>query len=439
MHIHILGIVGNMTAPLALELKRQGHHITGSDQEKIWPPYSTILKRAKISINQTPIDQKIDLVIVGSSFKNFSRTQQEFETIKLLKIPYISATNYIADNIGRKNTILVAGSYGKTTISALLVWIFKKAHLNPAYMFGGLALNRIPSLRITNSPWSIIEADESINGLDTRAKFLYYPIKHLILTSANWEHKDSYSSEVENSAAFQKLLGRLKPNSFLVYHPSLQSLVQNCHCQKIPYGLNLKFVSQLIGQFNQENICATATLALKLGISPATIQLAIKSFRGIKHRLELVRKTHDIYFYRDLAQSPSRIQQALLAIHQAHPNYSIKVLFEPHASFLRDKRALSGLKKAFLLSQEVVLPKINYHPNKNLRATYLDYKNEIGDRLIYIPLMSGVLAYYSSTLKSKTVLVHFSSGGVSGKNILKKIIRKFQPKANPPLAEKIKN
>lgn len=419
MNIHILGIVGNMTAPLALELKRLGHQVSGSDQEKTWPPYSTILKKAKISINQTKIDKNIDLVIVGSSFNRFSRTRNEFEMVKSLKIPYVSATTYITNNIGRKNTILVAGSYGKTTISALLVWIFKKANLNPSYMFGGLAINRIPSLKSTDSRWSIIEADESINGLDTQAKFLYYPIKHLILTSTNWEHQDSYSSKAKNSATFLKLLHRLEPDSLLVYHPSLQSLVQNCHCQKIPYDLSLKYPNHLIGQFNQENIGAAATLALKLGISSANVQSAVRSFRGIKQRLELVKNINHIYFYRDFAQSPPRIEQALQAIHLTYPDYTIKALFEPHASFLKNKHSLLGLKSAFSLSQEVVLPKINYHSDKNLRATFSDYKNEIGDKLKYIPLMPDIAKHYSSTLKPKTVLIHFSSGGSTFQKIFK--------------------
>jgi UDP-N-acetylmuramate: L-alanyl-gamma-D-glutamyl-meso-diaminopimelate ligase len=435
MNIHILGIAGNMTAPLALELKRLGHHVSGSDQEKIWPPYSTILKKANIPINQTKIDKNINLLIVGSSFKNFSRTQREFAASQSLRLPYISATKYIAQNIAKKNSILIAGSHGKTTITALLVWIFKKAGLNPSYMFGGLPLNPLPSLAITDSDWSVIEADESINGLDTQAKFLYYPLKHLILTSAHWEHKDSYSSETKNLAAYQKLLRRLNTNSVLVYHPTLQSLVQNLPCRKIPYNFKLKYPNRLIGQFNQENIVAAATMSLKLGISPAIIQSAISSFRGIKQRLELVKQINHIYFYQDFAQSPPRIKQSLLAIRQAYPDCLIKVLFEPHASFLKNKNSLLGLKSAFSLSQEVVLPKLNYHSDKDLRATFSDYKNEIGDKLKYIPVTSDIIQHYFDTLTPNTALVYFSSGGPTGQ----KIIKKIQPKADPPLAEKILN
>ena len=137
MNIHIVGIAGSMTAPLAIALKKQGHHVTGSDQQRIYPPFSTQLKNAKIPINKTSINKKIDLAIIGSSYLAFSHTKEEFLEIKAQKIPYLSATKYISQFLIKQNSILVAGSYGKTTISAALCYLFTKAKFNPSYMFGG--------------------------------------------------------------------------------------------------------------------------------------------------------------------------------------------------------------------------------------------------------------------------------------------------------------
>src|SRR3989339_1247587 len=147
MHIHILGIAGQgMTTPLAVELKRLGHHVTGSDQQRIYPPASTIIKKAAIPINQTPITQQIDLAIVGSSYKSFPKSIYEFEQIQKLAIPYISATKFISQNLVKPQSILIAGSFGKTTITGLISWIMFKAGYKPSFMFGGKAINRIPSL-----------------------------------------------------------------------------------------------------------------------------------------------------------------------------------------------------------------------------------------------------------------------------------------------------
>lgn len=439
MRIHILGIVGNMTAPLALDLKRLGHQVSGSDQEKIWPPYSTILKKASIPLNASEISNKIDLAIIGSSYKNFSRTQHEFDTIKSLKIPYLSATDYISQNVAKKNTILVAGSHGKTTITALLVWILKKAGLNPSYMFGGLPLNHFPSLKIAKSDWSVIEADESINGLDTQAKFLYYPLKHLILTSTNWEHKDSYPNQSANDLAYKQLVQRLKRDNFLVHHPSLSSFVSISPAQKIAYPLTTVFPNQLIGQFNQENISAATAMAEKIGISHQIIKSATLSFQGIKGRLQLLGSVKQIYFYHDLAQSSARISQSLLALHQRHPGLTIKVYFEPHASFLENKQSLQQLGQAFSLSSEVVLSRIKYSLNQANRTTFHDYKKEIGDKLKYIPITPNITQHYLNSLKPNTVLIYFCSGGSTGLKILKNIIRKLLSETKSSSAGKIYN
>ena len=154
MNIHIIGIAGTMTTPLALTLKLQGHIITGSDQEKIYPPTSDLLKN--IDINRE-LPKNIDLCIVGGSYNKFSNTQKEFQYIHDNHIPYISATNFITNNVSQKNPILVAGTFGKTSISALLSWNLVKAKLNPSYFFGGISINNFPSLVINNSDYSILK------------------------------------------------------------------------------------------------------------------------------------------------------------------------------------------------------------------------------------------------------------------------------------------
>ena len=105
-HIHILGIAGTMTAHLAVALKQTGIKVTGSDQPKIFPPISTTLKKAGIKINITDIDHHIDQAIIGSSYNSFENTKEEFKLIKSQKIPYLSATKYIAQNIVKSNSIM---------------------------------------------------------------------------------------------------------------------------------------------------------------------------------------------------------------------------------------------------------------------------------------------------------------------------------------------
>lgn len=378
-----------MTTPLALYLKQQGHIITGSDQEKIFPPASDLLKN--IPLNK-PLPSKIDLCIIGSSFEKFKKTKEEFEYIHNNHIPYISATNYLSNYISKNNSILVAGTYGKTSISALLAWNLYQAKLNPSYFFGGTATNNFPSLQITDSDWSILEADESINGLDKQAKFLYYPIKFLILTSASWEHKESYSSSQQNFEAFKKLIQRMPSDGLIIANKKGENI------KKL-----LKFAKAPIIYYDQIN-----ENAVKLFCQNINIKFD-NNFPGIKRRLELIKNKNNILIFDDFAQSAPRIKYVMDTLLNLYPEYNIKVLFEPHASFL--KHSIKNLGRALASSGEIVLSSIAYGKDKTKRITLQDYQKEIGSKLIYLPIKSDIINHYQKTLKPFDLLIRFSSGG----------------------------
>ncbi|MCL4383904.1 Mur ligase family protein [Patescibacteria group bacterium] len=430
MHIHIVGIAGAMTTALAVELQRLGHTVTGSDQDQVYPPNGPILERHHILINQTTITPKIDLAIIGAAYQSFQRCREEFAAIQGLNIPYISATQYLADNVIHDESILVAGSFGKTSISALLSWILTQANFEPAYFFGGQAVNDFPSLRLNDSPWSVVEADESINGLDTQAKFLYYPVKYLVLTSAAWEHKDSYDTEKDNFNAYLKLVKKLPPNGLLVYNqndPQATALAQYSPAPTIAYNSLLHFQTPLLGQFNQENLNAAYALCRQLKITDLLIKNAIASFRGIRRRLEICQVAQDIIFIDDFAQSASRIKQALEAVKNHYPSHPIKVFFEPHASFLQYKKSLSDFQSTFDAASEIVIAPLKYSRSvpKNSRTTAKDYLAEIGSKSHYLPDYPAITKHYQATLKKGDILIHFSSGGQQGLNTFSGLVNYF--------------
>jgi UDP-N-acetylmuramate: L-alanyl-gamma-D-glutamyl-meso-diaminopimelate ligase len=433
MKIHILAISGAMTTPLALALKSNGHTVTGSDQNHIYPPFSQILHRAHISINPKLNSISPDLVIVGSAYKKFKNTQAELSFFRNHKIPFISATQYLAANLVKKNSILVAGSYGKTTITAILAWILTKSGFNPSYFFGGQAINKFPSLKFTSSDWSVLEADESINGLDTQAKFLYYPVKYLVLTSSSWEHRDSYKSESENRLSFIKLIKRLPPNGLLVYNtqdPSVKPLIKNAHCQCVGYSLYTPKHPFLFGHYNQNNLAACFTLCTNLGISQESFKTNLRSFKGIKRRLELVSIIKNTYFYDDFAQSPRRVKESLLTLQKLHPGKIILVIFEAQASFLQYKSSIGKIADSFKPATKVFLGKLSFTSNlpKSVRTTSFDYKLHLGAKLNYLPICSDLQNLVLSSLKPGHILVHFSSGGLSGLKTFKNIIKNYKLK-----------
>lgn len=429
MHIHIVSIAGAMTAPLAIALQRQGHYVTGSDQTKIYPPFSQQLKRAGISINKISINSDIDLAIIGSSYTSFKNTRQEFEEIKSHKIPYISATEYISKYLIKENSVLVAGSYGKTTISAGISYLLQRANFNPSFFFGGKGLNHQVSLYFSDSKWSVVEADESINGLDTKAKFIYYPVKYLILTSALWEHKDCYQNEGQNFRAFKALIKKIPKSGLLIYNfkdPSILPLLPFAKCQCIPYK-NCKLKNKLIGSFNQQNLGAIESFAEYLKIPPKIIALTLNSFKGVKRRLELKAEVNNIKFIDDYAQSGARIKAVLQALKNAYPQSHLKVFYEIHASFLQYQSNLKELSGVFNLAHETVIYRLKFNitQNKDNRLVAKDYLKII-PKSIYIPLAPDLIRHYQKSLKPGDILIHFSSGGADGLKTFKKIINLFK-------------
>lgn len=424
MNIHILGISGNKTAALAIALAKQGHKITGSDQDKIYPPYSNLLKDSNILINQTIISKKIDLAIIGNSYRSFERCIAEFDTIKQEGIPYISTTEYIVKNLINPNSILVAGAYGKTTITSLLSYIFNYLDLNPAYMFGGKS-QQLPSLNFAKSQYSIVEADENHNGLDTLPTFLYYPVKYLILTSTNWEHKESFPNKQDNLNAYASLLQKLPSDGVLIYNsldPDISQIIDNCKCQKIAYSHTKDIKTPLIGKHNQENISAALVLCDYLKLDRSKVLQAISKFTGIQKRLEIISNQNNILIIDDFAQSANRVAAALQAVSYSFPNRRIFVFFEPHATFLQNKSSVVEFKNTFDRTDQVILGKISYSNSidKQNRVTAKDWL-AISPNIKYIPIDDDIKDYLVSNLLPNDILIHFSSGGLNGLNTLNKI------------------
>ena len=284
-----------------------------------------------------------------------------------------------------------------------------------------------------SSDWSIVEADESINGLDTKAKFLYYPVKYLILTSAQWEHRESYDSEKDNQTAFKELIQKLPQDGILVYNPEdsvIQKLIHFSPCPTIPYKVTPSLKSNLIGAHNQQNISAAYTLCSYLNLNEKLIIEAIRTFPGVKRRLEIVSQKNNITFIDDFAQSAIRVKTAIDAVSYTYPDRPIYVYFEPHATFLQNINSLSEFGEAFRKCSGVILSKITYSNklNKSQRSTAADWQKIVGSKLSYLPINVDITNYFIRNLQPRAILIHFSSGGLIGLNNLDLIIKSFTDK-----------
>ncbi len=394
--IHFIGICGVAMSALAIAFQKNGYEVTGSDVG-FYPPVSTNLEKNKISFYPGWHPEKMcqnknpDLVIVGNVANSVN---PEFLFVKENNIPYHSYPEAVAQFFVKKNSVVCAGTYGKTTSTALLSWIFFKAKMNPNYMFGGISVNEFDSSALLHGEWSILEGDEyKTSGWDSRPKFALYAPTHLLLTSVSWDHADVYKTEKDYYDTFKNLVQSIPKNGMVIgcfEGENMHSILSSCKSKMIIYGktpeadytykdvqhnqkgiqfdiLHRKKVyrikSPLVGDFNAENITGCFAMAHELGIDPKIIISSIAQFQGLKRRLEKRMKL-PLTIIDDIAHSPVKAQSTLETLKKIYKSKKIVVVFEPNTGN-RKQQSIPQYDSAFVKADMVLIPrltKIKHNP-----------------------------------------------------------------------------
>ncbi len=194
-HIHMIGIGGSAMSPLAGMLRERGYRVTGSDAG-VYPPASTFLESLGIaystSFDAAHLTPAPDLIVVGNAI---SRGNVEVEEILDRKLPHRSLPEILEEEfLPGKHSIVVSGTHGKTTTTAMLAWIFEVAGKHPNFLVGGIAENFGKSYQLGEGEEFILEGDEYDSAYwDKAAKFFHYQPDDLIITSLEFDHADIYS------------------------------------------------------------------------------------------------------------------------------------------------------------------------------------------------------------------------------------------------------
>lgn len=391
-HIHFIGICGVAMSALALALHKKGYRVTGSDVG-FYPPVSDMLKGTGVEFYAGWHPEKMlaptesggtpDLVIVGNVAAS---TNPEWLAVQAQKIPFKSYPEAIAEFWVKENSIVCAGTYGKTTTSALLAWILHEAGLAPSYMFGGLAAHDFPSAALSDSEWSVLEGDEYKSARwDNGPKFAHYRATHLLLTALSWDHVDVYSTEASYFKVFSELVHSLPPSGLLVAcadDDKVFEIAKLANGEIVTYGRGekvdyqftelkesqngLEFVIQhqgekysvtspLLGAYQAQNITGAFALACEIGIEPKKITAALATFAGLKRRLEK-RFVDGVTIFDDIAHSPAKARSVLENVRRIYIGRIIAV-FEPNTGN-RKPDALPLYAHAFAAADEVIIPRL---------------------------------------------------------------------------------
>src|SRR5687767_10274531 len=227
--IHLVGVAGTGMGAFAGMLKAEGYTVTGSD-ENVYPPMSDMLATWEIEVftpySAENIDRaKPDLVIIGNVIR---RVNPEATAVRERGIPQMSFPAAFGSLVlAAKHSVVVAGTHGKTTTSALLAHVLVDAGTDPSFLVGGVTLNANSNFRNGAGPFVVVEGDEYDTAyFDKGPKFLHYRAKTAILTSVEFDHADIYRDMAHYESAYEQFAATLPEDGFLAVAASYPNAVR---------------------------------------------------------------------------------------------------------------------------------------------------------------------------------------------------------------------
>lgn len=350
---------------LAGMLKSKGHIVAGSDQG-IYPPMSDMLKEQKIKIfspyNKLHVKQfKPDIVIIGNTIK---RGNPELEYVISNGQIYRSLPDILREEIieDKKTPIVITGTHGKTTTTALIFWILEVAGLDPTIFCGGFMRNIDSSFRLGKGKHIVIEGDEyTTSFFDKNPKFLHYCPHIGVINNIDHDHLDVYETLNDAKEVFSKFINLIPSNGKLIINAdnkNINDIIKDVSCEtfgikqggivarniklspdETSFDVNNfgKFHMKLAGEFNVYNCLAAISTSLALNIPVSQIKKAIATFDGVARRAELLGEKNGKMVINDYAHHPTAVRETLKAIKAKFHGRRIIALFEPGSSSSRMK------------------------------------------------------------------------------------------------------
>jgi UDP-N-acetylmuramate: L-alanyl-gamma-D-glutamyl-meso-diaminopimelate ligase len=448
-HIHLMGICGTGMGSLAGMLKESGYRVTGSDQE-VYPPMSTFLADLGIEVIQGYGPENLrpqpDLVIVGNVITQVNPEARELLRLNLpfLSLPQALGRLFLKDKI----SLVITGTHGKTTTSALLASILDQAGLSPSFMIGGILRGYERNYQLGTGPYFVIEGDEYDTAFfDKGPKFLHYRPRYAILTSIEFDHADIYSDLAAIQQAFSRFLSIIPEDGLLVAHGPerhIQEILPQARCPIITYGPDslwdwhlealkisgersgfkvyhgnqyvYSFDSPLAGQHNALNFLSLLPILLRIGLSPDDIAKGLAGFQGVHRRQEIRGEQAGVTVIDDFAHHPTAVRETIQAIRSRYPGRRLIAVFEPRTNTSRRKVFQQEYPVSFdgadliLIREAPGLEKIPEEERFSSSRLVEDLVAS-GKQARYFSGTDEILAFLSSGLKKDDVVLIMSNGG----------------------------
>ena len=395
-----------------------------------------------------------DLVVIGNAL---SRGNPEVERVLDERIPFTSMAALLREEFLKgRESLVVAGTHGKTTTTSMLAWIYQTAsqsnpELEPSFLIGGVAENFGTSFQLRPTRTFIVEGDEYDTAFfDKGPKFLHYFPDALILTHVEFDHADVYADLDAVKTAFKRLVNLVPRRGLIVAYDAnanVTECIQHALCRVERYGFsdgadwqlrNMRYATgvsrwevwhecalwaelemQLAGEHNALNATAAAALAFGCGVTKEAITEAIKTFKSVKRRLEVRAEIGGVTVIEDFAHHPTAIRETLRALRAVYPNARLWAILEPRSNTLRRKVLEADLVASLRLADRVVLAGVyqqqripdaeRLHPEDVVHAL-----NDQGTPAELLENADAIVEGVASELAAGDVVAILSNGGFDG-------------------------
>ncbi len=433
---------------VAVALRERGYTVTGSD-EKVYPPMSDFIRAKGIVLSEPYRAENLPndpaaVVVIGNAIK---RGNPEIEAVLNRKLYYLSLPEVLKENFLRgRHNLVVTGTHGKTTTTALLTWMLTVGELEPGYVVGGLPRNLGAGALFNESKYFVIEGDEYDTAFfDKRSKFIHYLPELLVLNNIEFDHADIFPDLEAIKLSFRRLVNIVPQNGMILLNGDDANCVEvardclapivevgfseNCgeRIRNVSYGSDgsrftlgeVHFESPLIGEFNVRNAAMAAVAAGFYGITPEVIQTALTSFEGIARRQEVRGHERGVTVIDDFAHHPTAIRETLGALRRRYHGQRLWAIFEPRSNTTRRAVFQEQLPEALQLADGIFISEVaaldqipvaeRLHPEAVMKAL-----RAAGRMAFYEPDADAIVERIVPLLQPDDVVTIFSNGGFDG-------------------------
>jgi UDP-N-acetylmuramate: L-alanyl-gamma-D-glutamyl-meso-diaminopimelate ligase len=389
--IHVIGVCGVAMAQLSIALAERGFDVTGSDKEFYEPMKSLLassLVKTAVGYSAENVPRDAALVVIGNAI---SYGNPEVDVVENLKLPYTCFPKLLQEvAIAGKHSIVVTGTHGKSTTTAMIASVLLTLKKDPSYFVGGVAKGLPQSLAVGTGGFSVVEGDEYDSAFFAKVpKFSFYTPKTAVVNAIEFDHADIYPNVEAIEIEFDKMVLALPSDGTAICcidFPRVKALVSQWKSEGVcriltfgkdpssdyvisnrkPDGLSQIVTIQtkegsfemnlpLVGEYNARNALATVMVGDVVGLPRTEILDALQRFERVKRRQEVRCVKGGVMLIEDFAHHPTAVQQTIEAVREAFPTSKLVAIFEPRSNSSRRKVFQQDYINAFAKADLAIL------------------------------------------------------------------------------------